>query len=183
MAALKRFLQRLPRVPNEFQPELDLAITITRKSSKIWSTFPCELWLETNAKVKVYCTNVSCKFEEEREWHGMIFGNGIHGSLNALLVWIKCRNEASKARTPLMGIFVDCCGEPDDPDYIDQVLNKTSGSLIFSLSAKKLEEMVSSKVIIMEGALMSAIKTVGIDSQCKEWDMLTPIFKYKRRSR
>ena len=49
-------------------------------------------------------------------------------------------------------------------------------ALIFN----ETEEVVSSKVIIMEGVPISAIKTVGIDGQWKEWYLLNklkPIFE------
>jgi hypothetical protein len=155
MAALKRLLPHVPTASKEFplpdghhfyekdqsvpaRSKLDLAITTaTHKRSKSWSTFPCSLWFETNAKVKVYCVN--CKFEEERGWQGVIVSKGIHGSINALLASIKHKNEALKTSIPLMGLLtvcVECCGEMDfwyKADHMNQIINRTSGSLILGL--------------------------------------------------
>ncbi len=165
--------------------KLDLAITTAKhKRSTSWSTFPCSLWFETNAKVKVYCVNhQNCKFEEERGWQGVIIGKGIHGSINALLALFKHKNKALKTSTPLMSLLtvcVECCGELDfwyEVDHMDQIINRISGSLILGLSDKEVEEVASSKGIIMEGALMNVIKTMGIDGQWNKWHMLTPVFK------
>lgn len=172
---------------DQIQPVLDpskLDLTIIPKingSSKTWPTFPCSLWFETNAKVNVSCVNChDCKFKKEREWHGRIVGNGIHGFLNALFVKVKHR--ASKKRPPLMGLLtvcLKCRGEPDlfyDADQLDQIVKKTSGRLILGLSEKEVEEVISSKEVIMEGLLMDSIKTVGIDGREKEWCMLRPLF-------
>jgi hypothetical protein len=165
--------------------KLDLAITKAKhKRSTSWSTFPCSLWFETNAKVKVYRINhQNCKFKHEREWQGVIIGKGIHGSINTLLAWFKHKNKALKTSTPLMGLLtvcVECCGELDfwyKADHMDQIINRTSGSLILGLSDKEVEKVASSKAIIMEGALMNVIKTVAIDGQWKQWPILTPVFK------
>jgi hypothetical protein len=37
------------------------------------------------------------------------------------------------------------------------------------LSYKSVEEVVGSWVIVMEGILMSTVKTIGADGQEKEW--------------
>jgi len=101
----------------------------------------------------------------------VIIGKGIHRSINALLALIKHKNKASKISKPLIGLLticVECCRELDSwykADYIDQIINRTSRSLILGLSDKEVEEVASSKGIIIEGALMNVIKTVGIDGQ------------------
>ncbi|PMD55492.1 uncharacterized protein K444DRAFT_695748 [Hyaloscypha bicolor E] len=165
--------------------KLDLAITTAKhKRSIFWSTFPCSMWFETNAKVEVYCVNhQNCKFKHERGWQGVIIGKGIHGSINALLAWFKYKNKALKTSTPLMGLLTvcaECRGELDfwyEANHVDQIINRTSGSLILGLSDKEVEEVASSKAIIMEGALMDMIETVAIDGQWTKWHMLTPVFK------
>jgi hypothetical protein len=156
-------------------------ISTAHGSSKILPSFPCSLSFETNAKVYVSCGNWhKCKYEEERDWQGRITGNGIHGSLNALM--IKYKNLALRRDTPLMGLLttcVRCCGAPDwfDTDRLDQVVKETPGSLVLGLSGEEVEEVVFSKAIIMEGILMDTIKTVGKDGQRKEWYMLRALFK------
>jgi hypothetical protein len=47
-----------------------------------------------------------------------------------------------------------------------------SASLVLGLSYKEVEIVASSKGIIMEGVLMNAVKTVGIDGESKEWFLL-----------
>jgi hypothetical protein len=37
------------------------------------------------------------------------------------------------------------------------------------ISYKRVEEVVSSKVIVMEGVLMNTIKTVGVDGKYRKW--------------
>lgn len=135
---------------------------------------------ETKAKINVSCVN--CDFEEKRDWQGWIIGKGITGSLNAFLKRIKYKNKLLKRNTPLMRLLTicdNCCIELDwdgkpDQDHILSVgrLHKISASLVLRLSYKEIEEVISSKSIIMGGLLMNAIKTVGIDGQEKEWDLL-----------
>jgi hypothetical protein len=135
---------------------------------------------ETKAKIDVSCVN--CDFEEKRDWQGWIIGKGITGSLNAFLKRIKYKNKLLKRNTPLMRLLTicdNCCIELDwdgkpDQDHILSVgrLHKISASLVLRLSYKEIEEVISSKSIIIGGLLMSAIKTVGIDGQEKEWDLL-----------
>ena len=195
MAPLERLLPRLlkERSPSDchlyydkIQPfltesKLDLTIAATHGNSKKWPTFPCSLWFETSAKVKVFCGNVNCKFNDEREWHGRIVGKGIHGSLNALLAMLKHKNKISQERTPFMGLLTicdRCCGQLDFcyEDHMDRIINEASGSLVLGLLEEKIEEVISSKVIIMEGMLMNAIITIGVDGQSREWPMLRPFF-------
>jgi hypothetical protein len=146
---------------NKIQPKyerskVDLAITAAKRvRPKKSSTFPCSVWLETKAKVSVFCVNwQNCKFEEEREWQGQIIGRGIHGCLNALLSKIKYKNRASKTCKPLIGLLTNCaeCSREigwSDDDQLDQIIKRTPGSLV--LSGKEVEEILSTKVIIMEG--------------------------------
>jgi hypothetical protein len=135
---------------------------------------------EIKAKINVSCVN--CDFEEKRDWQGWIIGKGITGSLNAFLKRIKHKNKLLKRNTPLMRLLTiceNCCIELDwdgkpDQDHILSIgrLHKISESLVLRLSYKEIEEVISSKSIIIGGLLMNAIKTVGIDGQEKEWDLL-----------
>ena len=79
----------------------------------------------------------------------------------------------------LLTICAECHGEPDwsyNTYQLDQVIKRTRGISILCLSDKEVEEVVSSKVIIMEGILMDVIKTVGVDGRCKDWGILRPLF-------
>jgi hypothetical protein len=113
------------------------------------------------------------RFEEKRDWQGCIIGKGITGTLSAFLTRIRHKNRLRKRNMPLMRLLTlcgNCCIELDwdgkpDQDHILNVgsINKISASLVLSLSHKEVEEVFSSKSIIMEGPLMNAFKTVGID--------------------
>ena len=157
--------------------------TITRvgRKSGTWPTFPCSASFETNAKVFVSCVNwIKCgNFEEERKWQGRIVGNGIHGSLNTLL--IKYKNRASRTDTPLMWLLtfcVKCRGEAEScaAEQLDQTVNGASGYLLLRLSEGEIEELLSSKELVMEGILMDSINSTDEDGQKKEWPMLRPLF-------
>ncbi len=195
MAALERLLPRLSKETSLSdcnlyydknrtlfnRSKLHLTITaMTHGSSKNWPTFPCSLWFATNEKVKVSCVNVNCKFKGEREWQGKIVGKGIHGPLNALLAMIKHKNKISQGRTPLIELLAicdGCCGQLDfccEAGHMNRVTNKASGSLVLGLSDKEVEEVVSSKVIIMKGMLMNSITTIGVDGRWREWPILRP---------
>jgi hypothetical protein len=134
----------------------------------------------TVAKIDVSCVN--CDSEEKRDWQGWIIGKGITGSLNAFLTRIKHMNKLSQRDTPLMRLLTicdNCCIELDwdgKPDYNHILsvgsINKISASLVIGLSHKEAEVVVSSKAIIMEGVAMNTIKTVGMDSEWKNWFLL-----------
>jgi hypothetical protein len=49
--------------------------------------------------------------------------------------------------------------------------NKGAGGMVLRISYKEIEEIVSSKVIMMEGVLLSAntIKAVGVDGKWRKW--------------
>jgi hypothetical protein len=178
-----------PHALTQLTPEdinINRAITAKKcESSRNWPSFPCSMWFETSAKVNVFCIN--CNFKDERDWQGRIIGRGVHGLLNALLARIKHKDKD----TPLIGLLticIDCCEEGLKFDYrdykaeIDQILcsknkNKRFGSILLGLSYKEVEGVIFSKVIIMEGILMSTIETIGVDAKQEKWDLLKPIFK------
>jgi hypothetical protein len=96
---------------------------------------------------------------------------------------LKHKIKASQGRTPLMGVLTicdGCCGVLDfcdEGDHMDRIVNRISGSLVLGLLDKEVKEVVFSKEIIMEGMLIGAITTIGIDGEWREWDMLRPLFK------
>ena len=148
---------------------------------KRWSTFPCSMWFQTNAKVNVFCVN--CEYPDERDWSGKIVGKGIHGCLNALFTRLKQNN------TPLIGLLTLCSERCEEglsyADYWARIeiilgskhLSKNLGRMVLSLSSKEVEEVVFSKEIVMEGILMDSIETVGINGEQETWDLLKPLFK------
>lgn len=141
-----------------------------------WTSFLCSVRFEINSKVEVSCIN--CLARQERYWQGTIIGKGIHGSLNALFTKIKHKGKVSEGHTALMEVLTKCveCSEdhssPFEVDQLERIVKETSGSLIFRLSDEEVEEVVSSKAIVMEGPIMNKVKIVSIDGQCQDRDML-----------
>jgi hypothetical protein len=135
---------------------------------------------ETEAKIDVSCVN--CDFEDKIDWRGYIVGKGIHGSVYAFFTRIKHKHKLLKGSKGLMGLLTicnDCCielgfdGKPDEAHVLkSRVFSQISATLVLSLSYKEVEEVVSSRAIIMEGPLMSAIRTIGIDGRGGKWDLL-----------
>lgn len=157
------------------------------ESPTSWSTFPCSLWFNINAKVNVLCVNVDCDFEDERDWQGRIVGKGVHGSLNALFTRIMHKNKQQMPLIGLLTVCMECYKEGFSFDYmnskrqINQILSskhkrKNFGRLILGVSYKEVEEIIFSKVIIMEGVLMDTVETVSLNLK-QEWDLLRPLFK------
>ena len=153
------------------------ATAAANQGSKTWPSFPCSLSFEIDGKIHVSCVNWhKCgRFEEERSWHGRIVGNGLHGSLNALL--IKYKNRILMTRTPLMELLTICAkcrGEPHSCD--SETVKGTCGTLILSILDEEIDEFLASKEVIMEGILMDVIRTFGEDKKKKEWYMWRPLF-------
>jgi hypothetical protein len=79
----------------------------------------------------------------------------------------------------LLTVCIECCTKLDlyhEVDQIDQVFgfrhsNERSGGMVLRITYKEIEEIVSSKVIVMEGVLLNAgtIKTVGVDGKWRKW--------------
>jgi hypothetical protein len=142
--------------------------------------------LDTNylieAKIGVFCVN--CGTLGQRDWQGLIIGKGLHGSLNAFCARIKHRANVFKNSAPLMTLWTacfECCTElgldceADQMDFIFSYgyIKRGNHEMVLRLSYKKVEEMVSSKVIMTEGWLLNAntIKTPGENGQWKEWQL------------
>ena len=93
---------------------------------------------------------------------------------------LKHKIKALQGRARLLGVLTicdGCCGVLDFCDeggHMDRVVNRISGSLVLGLLDKEVKEVVFSKVTIMEGMLMDAITTIGIDCEWREWDILRP---------
>lgn len=149
-------------------------------SAEIWPTYPSPLCSETKAKVNVSCIN--CDFEDKRDWQGRIMGSGLNGALSALLTRIKHKYRLFRDDTPLMELWtvcIHCSAKLELYHEVDQISlifhfkdsNKRAGGMVLRISYKEIEEIVSSKVIMMEGVLLSAntIKTVGVDGKWRKW--------------
>jgi hypothetical protein len=153
----------------------------TYESAKIRPPYPSSLCSETDAKIHVFC--IKCDPRDaltERGWQGRIIGKGLHGSLNALCARIKYMLFGSQA--PLMRLLTvcaECCAKLEvyyEVDQVDRIFgfqdkNGTAGETVLRVSYKEIEEIVSSKVIVMEGVLLNAntIKTVSVDGKWRKW--------------
>jgi hypothetical protein len=79
----------------------------------------------------------------------------------------------------LLTVCIECYTKLDlyyKVDQIDQVFGfrgsiERSGGMVLRIIYKEIEEIVSSKVIVIEGVLLNAgiIKTVGIDGKWRKW--------------
>ena len=149
-----------------------------RESAKIWPLYP-SCCSEIEAKIHIFC--IDCESPStlsKRDWQGRIIGKGLHGSLNALCTRIKYKYETLRGNVPLIRLLtvcMKCCVELElyhEVDQIDRTFgfkdnNKTPREVVLRISFKKIEEIVSSKVIIMEGGLLNAntIKTVSVNGK------------------
>jgi hypothetical protein len=77
----------------------------------------------------------------------------------------------------LYTVCYDCCAELELYDKADQINEirsfkggeRVSGSMIFGVTYKEIEEMLCSKVVIMEGRSTTSFKTFGEDGKEKQW--------------
>jgi hypothetical protein len=165
------------------QAKFDPAIMAkTCESAKIWPPYPSSLCPETKAKFKVSCIECDNFEDDERDWQGRVIGRGLHGSLSALLTRVKHKYRLFMDHEPLIRLLTvctECCTKLDlyhEVDQIDQIFsfrdnNERSGGMVLRISYKEIEEIVCSKVIVMEGVLLNAgtIKTVGVDGKWRKW--------------
>ncbi|KAH6667739.1 hypothetical protein B0J14DRAFT_567113 [Halenospora varia] len=151
----------------------------TCERAKIRPPYPSSLCSETEAKIHVFCINCESKSAlGKRDWQGRIIGKGLHGSLNALCTRIKHKYKSAPLMR-LLTVCIDCCAELElyhEADQIGQIFgfkdnNTTPGEMVLRISYKEIEEIVSSKVIIMEGWLLNAnvIETVGVNGEWRKW--------------
>jgi hypothetical protein len=165
------------------QAKFDLAIMAkTCESATIWPPHPSSIYPETKAKLKVFCIKCDNPEDGERDWQGRVIGRGLHGSLSAFLTRAKHKYRLFMDHEPLIRLLtvcIECCTKLDlyhEVDQIDQVFgfrdsNERSGGIVLRITYKEIEEIVSSKVIVMEGVLLNAgtIKTVGVDGKWRKW--------------
>jgi hypothetical protein len=83
----------------------------------------------------------------------------------------------------LLTVCAKCCAKLRLYHEVDQVgqifdvrdKNRTLGETVLRVSYKEIEEIISSKVIVMEGVLLNAntIKTVSVDGKWRKWYLWT----------
>jgi len=162
--------------------KLDLAMMAkTYESAQIRPPYPSSLCSEAEAKIHVFC--IKCDPQDaltERGWQGRITGKGLHGSLNALCAKIKYM--LFRSQEPLMRLLTvcaECCAKLEvyyKVDQVDQILSfrdkhGAPGEMVLRVPYKEIEEIVSSKVIVMKGALLNAgtINTSSADGKWRKW--------------
>jgi hypothetical protein len=161
--------------------KLDLAMMAkTYESAKIRPPYS-SLYSETEAKIHVFC--IKCNPQDaltERGWQGRIIGKGLHGSLIALCARIKYMLFMSQA--PLMSLLTvcaKCCAKLEvyyEVNQVDQTFgfqdkHEKPGEIVLRVPYKEIEEIVSSKVIVMKGVLFNAgtINTFSADGKWRKW--------------
>jgi hypothetical protein len=107
----------------------------------------------------------------------VIRGKGLRGSLNAYCTRVKYAYLMDSV--PLITLYtacIKCCGEMmlEREDQIGY--KRINQEMIVVLGYKEVEEMVSSKVIMMQGAFFNAntIQTVGKDRKWRKWGLWNP---------
>jgi hypothetical protein len=141
------------------------------------STFnwPCRA---TKAKINIVC--VDCEFLWVAHWKGVIRGKGLRGSLNAYCTRVKYAYLDSLPLITLYTACIECCREimSGGKDQIGLTYNykRTNQEMIVVLRYKEVEDMVSSKVIMMQGAFFDAntIQTIRKDGQWRKWGLWNP---------
>jgi hypothetical protein len=171
----------LPQRTGEYS-KLDLAMMAkTYESAKIRPPYPSSLCSEAEAKIHVFC--IKCNPQDtlkERSWQGRIIGKGLHGSLNALCARVKYM--LFRSQVPLMSLLTvcaECCAKLEvyyEVDQVDQIFgfqdkHGMPGEMVLRVPYKEIEEIVSSRAIVMKGMLFNAgtINTVGADGKWRKW--------------
>ena len=181
--AEKEFSRNAPPpydLPQRTGKDSKLGIAIMAKKYKIWPPYPFSLCSEAEAKIHVFC--ITCDPQDalkERGWQGRIRGKGLHGSLNALCARLKYMLLRSQA--PLMSLLTvcaECCAKLEvyyEVDQVDRIFafqdKHEPGEMVLRVPYKEIEEIVSSKVIVMKGALLNAgtINTSSADGKWRKW--------------
>jgi hypothetical protein len=165
------------------QAKFELAIRAKIcESTKIWPPLPSSLCSETKAKIKVSCIKCDDPEDDEREWQGRVIGKGLHGSLSAFLTRVEHKYRLFMDHKPLIRLLtvcIKCCAKLElyhEVDQIDQIFSfrdndEISRGMVIRISYKEIEQIISSRVIVMEGMLVNAgtIKTVGVDGKWRKW--------------
>jgi hypothetical protein len=113
-------------------------------------------------------------------WKGVVRGKGLRGSLNAYFTRIKYAYTNSVPLITLYTACIECCEdmmlEREDQIGLTYNYKRINQEMIIVLAYKEVEEMVSSKVIIMEGAFLNGntIHTVGNDGKWRKWGLWNP---------
>ena len=158
---------------------LSLVITSKTCESVNWPVNRSLLCSETKAKISTSCIN--CSSLNRRHWHGRVIGKGASGSIKALLVRIKTKQIRFVGDPPLIGLLTicpECCTELGLHRQSDQMNrihsfegeHDTPGNMILGVSYEQMEELFSSRVIVLEGCFTTPFKTAGVDRQWKEWN-------------
>ncbi|KAE9373847.1 hypothetical protein N431DRAFT_337194 [Stipitochalara longipes BDJ] len=143
---------------------------------------PSAVCSKINAKIGVFCVN--CGSLGQRDWRGEVIGKGLHGSLTALCARI--RATVFKSSIPLIKLWTICseCYTELGLDYEAQMdtlfnhkyIKSRDQEMVVRLLYNEVEDIVSSKIIMMEGWLVNAntIKTARKDGKWKTWQLWNP---------
>ena len=134
--------------------------------------WPC---CPTTAKINIFC--VDCRTLLVAQWKGVIRGKGFRGSLNAYFTRVKYAYTDSVPLITLYTACIECCGEEREGQIgLTYNYKRINQEMIVVLGYKEVEEMVSSKVIMMQGAFFNAktIQTVGKGGKWRKWGLWNP---------
>jgi len=158
----------------KFKPGYDITSGTVQSSN---------LCTETTTPISIFCVNCAVKSkdnqEEYRFWSGLIPGKRTLGYLKAYLIRIKLK--VSKAPLiKLLTLCKECCLELGLNTHLaqmDRILKfkdtpNTHRKLVFRISHREIEEMFSSRVIILVGMFTTPFLTINPDGQWKEWNII-----------
>lgn len=131
------------------------------------------LCAETKADISISCINCATT-GSTRTWHGIILGRGALGCIKAYLVRVKLK----LSRVPFIELLTICenCTKSklDDQAWVEHLdfhsVSTSPRKMVFRVSYEQMEEMLCSKVLVLEGAFTTPFVTIGQDGQWKKWN-------------
>ena len=120
-----------------------------------------------NSKISILC--LSCQTLDEEHWEGNITGIGVWGSINARLLRIKHRCAEISNGRPLISILTVCneCQESSDSENNNMaaakfgssiVCNQKLGAIALHIQYKKIDQVLFSGVMLVEGFFMDKLR-------------------------
>lgn len=154
-------MEKLPQLPSEES----LASRTVQTSS---------LCAETTAHINISCVNCATT-GSHRTWNGIILGRGAPGSIKAYLIRVRLK----LSRAPLLELLTTCekCTKLklDNKARVEHFelhgVSTSHRKMVFRVSHDQMEEMLSSKVVVLEGIFTMPFVTIGQDGQWKKWNM------------
>ena len=177
--------QRGEKLPASLSEETlvppDQVLLTSHRAGKNTSPRLMSSQISSSPLISISCINCIFQGKEtlRRPWRRIILGTRTAGCIKAYFV--KIRLKLSKAPfIKLLTICQDCCTELDldQSAHIDRIPNfkgvPNCGKLVFRVSYKEMEEIFTSRVIVLVGMFTTPFLTIDRDGppgQWKEWNI------------